>query len=461
MKYTDLNKTLRRVLGSQARFQYNQREILSEILNRTSFILAIAPTGSGKSLLYQIPSLIDVLGVTIVILPLISLLFDQVNRAKSLGISATIFDPRNPPDSTRLVFTTPETSLSEGFQTFLQRLRNFHQLDRIVIDECHVILNKNQGFRKSLSQLGQLLDHKTQIVLLTATLPPRYQSDLLDRLYLKESEVRIYRSLSNRSNIRYSVYSNQSNSQILDFIRQKSTQYSNDRLIVYARTRQIVIDLQKRLKWPIYYSNSSGKEQVLRKFLDSTQKNSRIIATSSLGLGLDIPNARAIIHVDLPYTLYEYAQESGRAGRDRNPSEAILLTSDSTQLKRRLSKNEEFEQVTISEYIGSECRRYLLSRYLDGSGLKCQENDEKCDFCQSNSSLSSGKIYINNFLLFIVFTNIYIGPAVENTLDSHENEISEDEISENLQGIYILSTYIIYLIYTNYDINRIRVYSRE
>ena len=76
MKNTDLNNVLRRILDSTARFRYNQREILSEIVNRTSFILAIAPTGSGKSLLYQIPSLIDSLGVTIVILPLLSLLFD-------------------------------------------------------------------------------------------------------------------------------------------------------------------------------------------------------------------------------------------------------------------------------------------------------------------------------------------------------------------------------------------------
>ena len=153
MKNTDLNNVLRRILGSIARFRFNQREILSEIVNRTSFILAIASTGSGKSLLYQIPSLIDLLEVTIVILSLISLLFDQLNRARRLNISATIFDSRNPPDSTRLVFTTPETSLNLEFQSFLQRLRTFYQLDRIVIDEYHVILNKKQHFRKRLSQL--------------------------------------------------------------------------------------------------------------------------------------------------------------------------------------------------------------------------------------------------------------------------------------------------------------------
>lgn len=154
------------------------------------------------------------------ILPLISLLFDQLQRAKRLKISATIYDPRNPPDSVRLILTTPETSLSKDFLEFLRRLQTFHQLDRIVIDKYHIILNKKSIFRRRLSQLEDLVNFKTQFILLTATLPPRYQSDLFNKLYIKESEIKIYRSLSNRPNIRYSVLLSQSDNQILDLIRQ-------------------------------------------------------------------------------------------------------------------------------------------------------------------------------------------------------------------------------------------------
>ena len=441
MKNTDLNKTLRTILGPKARFRNNQREILVDILNRTSVILAISPTGSGKSLFFQIPGLIDPLGVTIVILPLISLLFDQLKRAKKLNISSTIYDPRNPPDSVRLVFTTPETSLSESFQNFLSRLRTFHQLDRIIIDECHIILSKNSTFRKQLSQLGELLVFKTQIVLLTATLPPRYQSDLFNKLYIQESDVKIYRSLSNRVNIRYSVYIDRSEDEILSTIRQKSIQYQNDRLIVYTRTRQIADNLKKRLKWPIYYSNSPRKEQVLREFLDITRKNSRIIATSSLGLGLDIPNARAIFHIGRPYTLYEYAQESGRAGRDQISSESILFSNSisiSTQSNQRFSRDEKFENTNIDQYMSSECRRYILSRYLDGSGSKCSEKDEKCDICKS----------ISLFLLYILtYNSLFIGSSTEhysnvqeieelseNDLNISQNDDLEEEIDEIPQG---------------------------
>ena len=157
----------------------------------------------------------------------------------------------------------------------------------------------------------------------------------------------------------------------------------------------MVDSLRKVLKWPGYYSNSTGKERVLKEFLDPTKKNSRIIATSSLGLGLDIPNARAIIHIGRPYTLYEYAQESGRAGRDRISSEAILLnTMNSIQLGRHLTRDEKFENAKIDEYMASRCRRYILSEYLDGLGLECQEYDEKCDICRVINPPQSGKSYI-------------------------------------------------------------------
>ena len=142
--------------------------------------------------------------------------------------------------------------------------------------------------------------------------------------------------------------------------------------------------MKKQFKWPTYYSNSTGRQQVLQGFLDSNQKNQRIIATSSLRLGLDIPNARAIIHIGRPFTLYDYAQESGRAGRDQVSSEAILIVSSNTiQLGRQLTGDERREETQINHYMGSQCRRFHLSEYLDGSGVVCQEKDEKCDICKS------------------------------------------------------------------------------
>ena len=278
------------------------------------------------------------------------------------------------------------------FQNFLARLRQFKRLDRIVLDECHVILNKSQNFRRNLRRLGELIEQKTQILLLTATLPPRYEGSLFETLFLDQKKASIYRLPSNRSNIRYSVYYNQTYEDILTRIQSKDIQYSSDRLIVYTRTIDQAKQLAQTLDWPVYYSQSPGRERVLRKFLDPTQNFGRIVATSALGLGLDIPNIRAIIHIDRPYRLYEYSQESGRAGRDGKKSEALLLLFPSSDQSTSRSKNRDdiFEYKVIDQYTEELCRRFILSLYLDNIGKACESTDFKCDFCTPDGS---GKVY--------------------------------------------------------------------
>jgi len=155
-------------------------------------ILAILPTGSGKSLLFQLPSFLGSFRVSIIIEPLVSLLQDQHSRAKTLGISSAIFDARNPPDSASLVFTTPETFLSSDFRNFVNRLRITYRLDRVYIDEVQVVLNSKQSFRRELSRLGEVVNLKTQLILLTATLPPKYEKDLLRTLSLESTRPKIY-----------------------------------------------------------------------------------------------------------------------------------------------------------------------------------------------------------------------------------------------------------------------------
>lgn len=394
-----MSKQLRRLLGHSIRFRSNQEEVLQAIIDRKSPILSISPTGSGKSILYQLPASLNFLGVTIVVLPLLSLLQNQLARAQALNIVAAIFNPRNPPESAQLVFTTPETSLTSDFQTFLNRLQQFKRLDRIVIDECHVILNRSQTFRKNLRRLGDLVGKKTQIILLTATLPPRYEFKLFDTLYLSSDKTFKYRLSSNRSNIRYSVRRNQSNIDVLEIIRFKSIQYSNDRVLVYARTIDIANSLAKELDWPVYHSKSSKREKTLRNFLDFNQTSQRIIGTTSLGLGLDALNIRAIIHVDRSYTLYEYSQETGRAGRDGNKSEAILLLPPSfdTRGNRSRDKDDIFEESVITQYTQGICRRYIFSLYLDDDAKPCTSTDFACDICTPEDSSKSLFIFYKLF----------------------------------------------------------------
>lgn len=334
------------------------------------------------------------------------------------------------------------------FQNFLNRLRQFKRLDRLVIDECHVILNRKLGWRRNLQKLGNLIEKETQVVLLTATLPPIYERDLFETLYLPIEKVTQFRLSVNRSNIRYSVYHNQSQSDVLEKIRQKDTQYSIDRLIVFTRTVDEAKYIAKELDWPVYYSHSQYKEKTLQKFLDSNEKSQRIVGTSSLGLGLDAPNIRATIHINRPYSLQDYAQESGRAGRDNRNSEAILLlpssTSQSNIDNRRSNKNTtEQEESIIDQYIASRCRRYILRSYLDIESENCLSSDIKCDIC---SPIDPSKSIFFIFIIYLLIIDIgYDSRAgFVSEIDENEDESQTESENESIQnsGIYYtLATY--------------------
>ena len=159
--------------------------------------------------------------------------------------------------------------------------------------------------------------------------------------------------------------------------------------------------LNNILKYEYYYSNSPYRQRVLSDFLNG--KIRVIIATSSLGLGLDLSNIRLIIHIDQPYTLYDYAQETRRAGRDNSPSEALLLLSKASNSTsdHRLNSKEQFENDVISRYITSSCRRASLNSYLNGNeSEKCDSTEIPCDICQPEYS-SKSIFHFFHFLLYI------------------------------------------------------------
>lgn len=134
------------------------------------------PTGAGKSILFMLPAFVGVGGVSIVVVPLLALRIDLVTRCKKANIRVAEWDGRKAVDGALIVLVTPEATKGAGFQTFLRRLKQTERLDRIVIDECHVILGEEGGFRPYLQKLGQLVSAHTQMLLLTATLPPTEES---------------------------------------------------------------------------------------------------------------------------------------------------------------------------------------------------------------------------------------------------------------------------------------------
>jgi superfamily II DNA helicase RecQ len=255
---------------------------------------------------------------------------DMKKRCKKLGILCVEWESRRPPDAAAVVLVTPESAVGEVFATFLNQLQAMRQLDQIVIDKCHVVLNWQYTFCKQMQQLGKLVAAETQMVLLTATLPPSEEKELFRRMHFDLEQVKMFRMLTARTNIAYYVVTVKKERKrqeveaiVLKAVQQKLRKYKQGKVVVYSNLVPKVKALAEKLYCQAYHYNAVGKASMLEAFIEGRQHV--IVATSALGMGVDVLNIWCIIYIDWPFSLLDYAQESSRAGRDRKRSEAMII----------------------------------------------------------------------------------------------------------------------------------------
>ncbi len=409
------HKTLQKYFGYET-FRPLQKDIVKDVLNKKN-VFVLMPTGGGKSLCYQLPSVV-MPGTTIVISPLISLMKDQVDALNISGIKAAFLNSSLSTSEQKkvlqqlrskeisLLYVAPERLAQPGFIEILKDV----DINFFAIDEAHCISQWGHDFRPEYRQLKMLRKYfpEKSIIALTATATPRVKSDIVSELQIPDASV--YQASFVRPNLSYKIVPKQKPfDQTLAFIKSRM---ASDAGIVYCQSRKKVESVAERLETEgiralPYHAGlpdevrQKDQERFLKEDVDV------IVATVAFGMGINKSNVRYIVHYDLPQSLEHYYQETGRAGRDGLPSECLFLYSiaDKYAYERFILEKQSDEEQLIAkaqlqrvvDYATSRiCRRNFLLQYFAEETKEAKCNS--CDNCLNPQETIDGTVLAQKIL---------------------------------------------------------------
>lgn len=402
-------------------FRPNQLEAINSTLSgKDAFVLM--PTGGGKSLCYQLPSVISsgsTQGITIVISPLLSLMEDQVSHLKLLGINASVLNGETTADERRrildilsgwetddlnLLYITPE--MINKNQKLIRSLEQLHwrgKLARIVIDEAHCVSQWGHDFRPDYKELGEVRSRFSgvPVMALTATATENVKVDVIHNLKINGCE--IFSQSFNRPNLTYEVIQKKGVNLLESIAETITTSYRNQSGIVYCLSRKscekVAKDLKHlyKIKAEHYHAGMNSAQRANVQQLWQSGRCHVIVATIAFGMGIDKPNVRFVIHHTLPKSLEGYYQETGRAGRDGKRSGCYLYYGykDTSVIKRMIDKGDGNEEQksrqrqmlrNVVQFCEnrSDCRRVQILAYFN-EYFRREDCHSACDNCKSDS----------------------------------------------------------------------------
>ncbi|WP_369668819.1 DNA helicase RecQ [Enterococcus faecium] len=392
-----MNDLLKQYFGYDE-FRPGQKEIIQKVIDQEN-VLGIMPTGSGKSICYQLPALL-LDGLTVVVSPLISLMKDQVDAANQLGIPATFINSSLDGYETarrfqeidrqqyRLLYIAPERFIMPDF---IQAMKRWN-VRMIAIDEAHCISQWGHDFRPSYLQMANQLDqlpNRPVIVALTATTTVQVAADI--KRLLKIPENNHIQTGFERENLRFQVIKDQKKEQyLIEYLKINKNQSG----IIYAATRKEVdrlYHLLKKFDFSVgrYHGGLNENERTEMQEAFLYDRLQLIVATNAFGMGINKSNVRFVIHYQIPGSLEAYYQEAGRAGRDGLSSEAILLFSpQDIQVQKFFiqqsqreegQKQKEYEKLkAMTEYVYIEsCLQQYILNYFGETSSPCN----RCGNC--------------------------------------------------------------------------------
>jgi len=390
-------------------FRGQQAEIIDHVVQGGSAFV-LMPTGSGKSLCYQIPSLCRE-GVGVIISPLIALMQDQITALEQLGISAGAINSGMPygevlrvrqkleNNQLDLLYVAPERLVMEEFLELLDQVN----IALFAIDEAHCVSQWGHDFRPDYTALSLLARRFKGIprIALTATADKATRKDIVDRLKLGDGKTFV--GGFDRPNIHYSILErNNPKKQVFDFIKNN---HSEDSGIIYCISRKKVEDMAEWLQGKDinalpYHAGLTPQVRSRNQDRFLREDNIIIVATIAFGMGIDKPDVRYVAHMNIPKSIEAYYQETGRAGRDGLPSNAYMIYGmDDAAMQRNWIENSEapdiqkrIENQKLNALLGlceaAICRRQILLEYFDDTGEPCGN----CDTCDTKPETFDGTI---------------------------------------------------------------------
>jgi len=426
--YTTPAEILNGYFGFDSFHEHQEAIIKTLVSGRDAFVLM--PTGSGKSLCYQIPAMLRP-GIGVIVSPLIALMQDQVDALSQAGVRACSInssmrqfklqeiEKKLIAHEMDLLYVAPERLLMPNFLNGLKKL----SISLFAIDEAHCVSQWGHDFRPEYLQLDILAELFPDVprIALTATADSVTSRDILSKLHLKEAKQFI--SSFDRPNIKYSVFiKNNPKSQLLRFLKQE---HPNESGIVYCLTRKKVDATanwlsQKGFNALPYHAGMSASDRKKHQRLFQELENVIIVATIAFGMGIDKPNVRFVVHLDMPKNIESYYQETGHAGRDGEGSSAWMAydLSDIITIGKILENsegNEAFKRIQyqrLQAMIGycetAGCRRQVLLNYF---GEKYSKGCGNCDNCIENVEKWDGTIAVQKAMSCIYRTGERFGVA--------------------------------------------------
>ncbi|RUW02571.1 MAG: DNA helicase RecQ [Mesorhizobium sp.] len=420
-------------------FRPGQADVIETLLCGRH-VLAVMPTGAGKSLCYQVPALV-LGGLTIVVSPLVALMQDQVAALRLAGVAADTINSSLDRDAnvaawrrvasgqTRLLYLAPERLMTERMLDALARL----DIRLIAVDEAHCISQWGPAFRREYEDLARLRDlfPKVPMIALTATADETTRTDISARLFAERVDTLVLGF--DRPNIKLAIEPKQdSKRQLLRFVERHAGQSGIVYCLSRRKTEEMAAFLEKNGVTALAYHagmSKEGRDANQNAFM--TLSGVVMVATIAFGMGIDKPDVAYVFHTDLPASLEAYYQEIGRAGRDGRPAEAHMLYGLGDIRTRRLFIDDEDASPEhrrrshgrLDTLIGycetAQCRRQVLLGYFGEGASPCGN----CDNCLSQAPRADGSIEARIILSAVAQTGERFGAShIVDILLGHETE---------------------------------------